>query len=519
MDVSWGVIEMAEVVNIVVRMDSNQVERFAAEELAAYTGAMTGKKINVTSEASGKAIYVGFLPDCVPAGEKAQVLNELGAVQQDGYIIRSIGEDLVIKGRTPRGTLYGVYDYLRMLGVRWYFPGKEHEFVPSRREVILRNVNIARSPDMNHRSIVIHSGNSALLDWVDFAAKTKLSAIHLHSDERIREMPDILASRGLDFGLRRHFFGGVYPPPDEAEMDRNRSLLLDYIRSLPVQLNDFFLWPADRPLELQDDEQERELSLPDAVLMFTNEMLKAIRTLRPDARMSFLVYWSTWKAPETIRPLDGVFLELAPIFRCFSHAISDPACPINSNEILPVIGDILQVFDPAEAHVLGYWLDASLFGRSRYKALSGRLPQIGSIIKQDIKHYKSRGIPNISTFAVGIDREYLSTYTCPSIFQYPALLWNVESDLRSQLMDFCENYYGDRGMAEVFQLDEQTDPNDTSVVGWDTLKDRYARAISVAKEILQGSTDDVHIQRLGRLMRELERMSSWVDNMSKSQSY
>jgi hypothetical protein len=502
---------MAEVVNIVLRTDPNQIEKFAAEELAAYIRAMTGKKMNVINEASGKAICVGFLPDYVSTGQKEQVLNELGALQPDGFIIRSIGEGLVIMGRTPRGTLYGVYDYLRMLGVRWYFPGKEHEFVPSRGEVILRNVNTMRSPDMNHRSIVIHSGNSALLDWVDFAAKVKLNAIHLHSDERIHEMPDIMASRGLDFGLRRHFFGGVYPPPDEAEMDRNKSLLLDYIRSLPVQLNEFFLWPADRPLELQ----ERELSLPDAVLMFTNEMLKAIRTLRPDARMSFLVYWSTWKAPKTIRPLDGVFLELAPIFRCFSHAISDPACPINSKEILPVIGDILQVFDPAEAHVLGYWLDASLFGRGRYKALSGRLPQIGSIIKQDLKYYKSRGIFNISTFAVGIDREYLSTYTCPSIFQYPALLWDVESDLRSQLMDFCENYYGDRGMAEAFQLDEQTDPNDTSVVGWDTLKDRYARASSIVKEILQGSTDDVHIQRLGRLMRELEHTGSWVDDKTE----
>jgi hypothetical protein len=499
---------MVDVANIVVPIDSNQVERFAAEELAAYARAMTGREMRIVSEASGKAIYTGLLPDCVSTGQREQVLNELDALQPDGFIIRSVGEDLVIKGRTPRGTLYGVYNYLRMLGVRWYFPGKEHEFVPSRRDIILRNVNIAESPDMNHRSVVIHSGNSALLDWVDFAAKVKLNAIHLHSDERIHEMPDILASRGLGFGLRRHFFGGVYPPLDETEMDRSRSLLLDYIRSLPVQLDDFFLWPADKPLELRESNQAGNLSLPDAVLMFTNEMLKAIRTLRPDARMSFLAYWSTWKAPETIRPLSGVFLELAPIFRCFSHAIPDPVCLINSKEILPVIEDILKVFDPAEAHVLGYWLDASLFGRGRYKALSGRLPQIGSIIKQDLKYYKSRGINNISTFAVGIDRGYLSMYASPTIFQYPALLWNVESDLRSQLVDFCENYYGDRSVAEIFRVDEQVDPNDTSVAGWDTLADRYARARLVVKEILQGSTDDVHIHRLGRLIRELEHMSS-----------
>jgi hypothetical protein len=110
---------------------------------------------------------------------------------------------------------------------------------------------------------------------------------------------------------------------------------------------------------------------------------------------------------------------------------------------------------------------------------------------------------------VGIDSEYLSTYASPTLFQYPALLWDVESDPESQLVDFCENYYGDRSVAEVFQVDEQTDPNDTTVAGWETIADRYARARLVVKEILQGSTDDAHIHRLSRLIRELEHMSRW----------
>ena len=77
-------------------------------------------------------------------------------------------------------------------------------------------------------------------------------------------------------------------------------------------------------------------------------------------------------------------------------------------------------------------------------------------------------------------------------------------------MDFCENYYGDRSAAEAFQVDEQIDPSDTPVAGWDTLTDRFARARLAVKEIMHGSTDDVHIHRLGRLIRELEHMSSWI---------
>ena len=217
-----------------------------------------------------------------------------------------------------------------------------------------------------------------------------------------------------------------------------------------------------------------------------------------------------------IKPIDGVFLELAPMYRCFSHAISDPTCPINSKDILPVIENLLEVFDPAESHVLGYWLDASLFGRSRYKALSGRMPQMGYIAKQDIEYYKSKGISNISTFAVGVDKKYLSRYASPMLFHYPALLWDVESDLKSQLIDFCENYYGHRSIAEVFQMDERLDPNDTSAVRWNELADRFSRARLIIKEIRQGTSDDVYTLRLDRLMREQEHMSSWVDDMSKA---
>jgi len=243
-------------------------------------------------------------------------------------------------------------------------------------------------------------------------------------------------------------------------------------------------------------------------------MLKALRTLRPEARMSFIDYWSTWGAPKVSRPVDGVFLEMAPMFRCFSHFITDPICPINSKEIHPVIEDLLQIFDPEESHVLGYWLDASLFGRSRYEALAGRVPQFGEAIKQDIKYYRDKGIYGISTFAVGINKEYLSRFASPTIFQYPALLWDAEADLKSELLNFCENYYGDRSLIQVFQLNEQIEPNDKDFVNWQELADGFSRNKLIVEEVMNGATDDIHTARLNRLTRELEHMCDWVNGMS-----
>ena len=56
----------------------------------------------------------------------------------DGFVLRTLGDSLVIAGGTSRGTLYGVYALLEKLGVRWYTP--EVEVVPARARVALAGV-------------------------------------------------------------------------------------------------------------------------------------------------------------------------------------------------------------------------------------------------------------------------------------------------------------------------------------------------------------------------------------------
>jgi len=494
---------MTNVINIVTKNDATEVEKFAVNELAGYLRMMTNKQICVTDESLEGSIYVG----CSPNIEKSP-LNDLTTLDSDSFIIRNVGKDVIIQGKTPRGTLFGVYDYLQKLGARWYFPGKENEFIPRRDEVFLKDINIKESPDMDHRSVVIYHWEDGFNDWIDFAAKTKLNAIHIHSNEGIDLMPDLVASRGLDFNIRRHFFGDKYSPSDNNDLERNKALVTDYVSKLPSQLNEFFLWPADVVLLLS--ENAAGWSIPDMILTFTNEMSTAIRKLRPNARMSFLAYWSTWGIPQKIKPVDSIFLELAHIQQCFSHSIADPECHVNSKEIAPVIDGLLEIFNPSETHVLGYWLDASLFGRGVYQELSGRLPIEGSILQRDIRYYKSKGVTKISTFAVNLDRKYFSKFTSPSVFQYPALLWNVDADLNSELIAFCENFYGDRSLQEVFSYTEHIDPIHNSPEQWNELIQHLSSSEMIAREVIKNTSSDVYILRLDRLLKEMEHVRRWL---------
>ena len=141
---------------------------------------------------------------------------------------------------------------------------------------------------------------------------------------------------------------------------------------------------------------------------------------------------------------------------------------------------------------------------------------MGQIIKRDLEYYKSKGIYGISTFAVGLNKDYFSRFASPTIFQYPALLWDVNAGVESELPSFCQNYYGDSSLAQVFQMNEQIEPNDPDFINWKTLTDKFSKAKLIAEEITKNATDDAHILRLHRLTGELEHMRVWADSMAEA---
>jgi len=493
---------MTNNIKIVIKADANEVEKFAVNEMAKYLNSMTDRQVDITDKPYDHSIYIGCLPY-----NSENILSDLDRSHSDSFIIKNVADNIVIYGKTPRGTLYGVYDYLNRLGVRFYFPGKENEFIPKTDDIFIKGIDVKCSPTFNHRSVVIYHWESGFDDWVDFSAKTKLNAIHLHSDDGIYQMPEYMKTRGLDFNVRRHFFGDKYTKDDENFLEKNKILVKDYVSKLPNQINEFFLWPADVVLGLYDNPDN--WSIPDVILKFTNDISNAIKEIRPKAKMSFLSYWSTWGVPNKVKPADSVFLEIAHIHQCFSHSISNPLCPVNSNEVANVIDGLLEIFDPSETHVLGYWLDASLFGRGVYQDLSGRLPNTGSIIQQDLIYYKNKGIPNISTFAVDLNKEYFQRFASPDVFLYPMLLWDVDIDVDQELANFCENYYGSRDMIEVFQYTEQIDPRHAEQ--FNSLKQHLLHSEIVVKDVIKSTSSDVYTLRLNKLLDEIEHVRKWIN--------
>ncbi|MBR3755418.1 MAG: DUF4838 domain-containing protein [Clostridia bacterium] len=104
----------------------------AVEELQTYVEKISGAKLRHVTESSyaeGKAIVLGETGLNVTD-------TDCSAIGEDGFLIYSDGEYLLINGEDSRGTLYGVYTLLEeYFGVRWFTPTLER--VPTSEDLVV----------------------------------------------------------------------------------------------------------------------------------------------------------------------------------------------------------------------------------------------------------------------------------------------------------------------------------------------------------------------------------------------
>lgn len=126
----------------------NPFLKWAAEDLAAYLGRMSGAAIPVGEKpvAGLLPIYVGAAPDSA-ATRPAARLTEFG----DGYVVDISAKRIVLQGESRRAVYYAASDLLEGMGVRWYGPGALGEVVPTRKSITVETGRHEHSPDFTTR--------------------------------------------------------------------------------------------------------------------------------------------------------------------------------------------------------------------------------------------------------------------------------------------------------------------------------------------------------------------------------
>ncbi|MBM4001017.1 MAG: DUF4838 domain-containing protein [Planctomycetes bacterium] len=277
-----------------------------------------------------------------------------------------------------------------------------------------------RAKDAGLTTIGIHHQNSprAVIAWMQSDAGRRFSSdcerLGLHVEFELHAMKELLPRElfAKDAGMFRVNDAGervadfnccVHSTSALDQIAQNAATIAKVLRPTTGR---YFYWGDDGEPWCRCSKC-RDLTESEQALTVEHQILAALRTIDPRATLAHLAYHNTLVPPRRVKPVEGIFLEFAPIHRRYDVAyakqedgkLADGLAALDAN---------LEVFPTETAQVLEYWLDVSRF--SQWKRPGVRLPWNGDVFTDDVATYRKRGIRHITTFAAWIDESYRSRF-------------------------------------------------------------------------------------------------------------
>ena len=455
-------------------------EKFAAQELKRYLQAITGRDFKILrwgggersrmpaklAQPEGPYIAVGH-------SELTRHLDnsQLGTEQ---YLIDVTEKRLAIVGGPDRqrGVLYGVYDVLERLGVRWYRPEPWGEHVPRKQKIMLSlEDTVAAQPEYEYRSTLgggfqryrqpsLEQSDQASLwavrnrlnfdadDEPRFGGRMAPGFDHIYyqlipAEDYFDAHPEYFC---LYKGARRRVNpdGGVRPsnPTGLQLCLSNRDLQELFAQKLIARARahanldsvTFSISPNDGSpfcecdqCQAMDDPADPE-SMSNRVCAFSNRVARLVGRAVPQARLSLQAY-SAWTRPPTI--VDRIEPNIV-IHLCLINQWADYTKPLNAPE---------PNWNAATRRAIARWRKLGVSAVYTYEYWSGYgwpgpLPLVRTIADR-VRSYRKlnvRGIYNESHPHWG--PQGLELYLCAR------LLWNPGLNVDRELDMYYRNYYG-----------------------------------------------------------------------------
>ncbi|MEW6202899.1 MAG: DUF4838 domain-containing protein [bacterium] len=428
---------------IVVPDDATETEKYAASELQVSLEVMSGVRFEVAAEkdAAGRsAVLIGntrrgaeIIPD-----------NELKPLGDEGFIIRTHGSDLVIRGGGRHGTLYGAYALLEdHLGVRWYAP--DATVIPARKTIEFTDLNDSQKPALEYReSFFFHAFDG---DW---AARNRVNGNH-------HRLTDRHGGKITYVGGFVHTFNSLVPPDKYFKEHPEYFSGIDGVRVPNAQLcltnPDVLEIVTARVLELaestkgeaaiisvsQNDNMrpctckrcravDKEEGSPAGLLIrFVNQVADAVAEKYPNVAIDTLAYQYTENAPRLVKPRPNVIVRLCHMApSCDLHPLNK--CYWNSNYVKN-----LKTWAKISNRVY-IWHYVTNF--SNYLM---PFPNLNAVTK-DMAFYSHHNVKGL--FAQGSYQSHGGDMAELKAWLIAKLLWNPDADAESLIDDFVRGYYG-----------------------------------------------------------------------------
>ena len=344
---------------IVIPQTADAATVNAANELSAYLAKITGVTLPVVTDDTPAAEYeiiVGI------ARNAEDVISNIAALGEDGFVIRVCENKLYLLGASGRGNLYAVYEFLeKFAGCRFYasyfekIPQTDTLTVPADTDIrevpvfTVRNTFWADYKDdifcakrkangRKFKPIDPAWGGSA--NWAGGACHTLMALSEMVTDRHFNVEP-CLSDEQVYETVLKNVRAWLHAHPGA--------------RFISVSQNDSDSRGVGCMCDKCKAKLEKTGSYAGAYIEFVNRIADAIRDEFPDVMIHTFAYRFTRQAPVGVKPAPNVTVEMCTIEGCFRHplnecdAIDDPHLKSDTFPVLlekwSKLSEVLSIWD------------------------------------------------------------------------------------------------------------------------------------------------------------------------------
>jgi hypothetical protein len=452
-----------ELTTIAVSTTASDREKFAAEELASYLNKITGKELSVITVDSSMVpdgtIAIGELS--VSSGMISR--EELGPIGEDGFVINIADNKGAICGWRDLGTVYGVYELLKQVGVKFY--AEDCEIIPSKSKLKIPELRLAIKPHYDLRTIFKYD--------VYFKGITPSMKLGYTPNDDMGYHGDLGAPgernwvHSASFMMPYRIFGKEHPEYFALNKSGERVKPGEGPPGhLCLSNEEMRKAGAERLLHLIEKQEERTFfvvtqgdgrsshwcqcskckaldaipgdHMTDRLMDYVNYNARVVNEKYPGKKILTLAYTeATSRPPERVMPDPNVMVMYCPYppqTMCQSHGLD---CPKNSTGFEELQGwiekcpDNMYIFDYPRGYRVWYEPFGSFYA-----------------MVDKMNFYATHGIRGIIQCVVP------TSFTDLFVFVQGQLFWNPDADVEKLIDEFMDAYYGEAAphMREYFNF-------------------------------------------------------------------
>ena len=419
--------------------------------------------------------------------------EELG---REGFVIRTVGQKLVIAGSTARGTINGVYTFLEdIVGCRWYTP--EFTVIPRWKNLSIPSLNIQKVPVFESRLILARGAGN-----VDWAARQRLNTF-IQGVGGLGQKRDGTKGIGIKgFKQDPRLVGSYYyavwhvhtlghglllaaaefdKHPEYFALVKGKRLRDGQPCMTNLELMRLIAEGAQEWIKREPDTQIISISQGDFTnfcecpncqaayekygksglyMRFVNQVAEEIGKNYPDMLVDTLAYQFTREPPKDMTMNKNVVIRYAPYVACIYHAYD--GCGVNN--VQGIYTDLVKWVKMSER----VWVWSYVIPDHPLHPI----PVISCMSRQ-FKRMRDAGVKGHLIEAVANGRQGLISGGLLDLqwYLYAKLMWDPDYDVQKGIEEFARDNYGAAAPQIVSYVKMINDPDTYRVKGGPSVYD------------------------------------------------